>query len=54
MHANVPEEAEKIKSDILAQFNCLEFYVTDFTPVMGAHTGPGAIGFSFYAADSTP
>lgn len=51
MHANVPQEAERIKLDIMSRFNCLEFYVTDFTPVMGAHTGPGAIGFSFYAAD---
>jgi len=51
MHANVPQEAERIKSEIMSRFNCLEFYVTDFTPVMGAHTGPGAIGFSFYAAD---
>jgi len=53
MHANVPEEAAKIKATILSQFNCIEFYVTDFTPVIGAHTGPGSIGISFYAADHT-
>lgn len=52
MHANVPDEAEKIKADILSQFDCREFYVTDFTPVIGAHTGPGSIGISFYAVDS--
>lgn len=51
MHANVPEEAAKIKANIQSQFNCLEFYVTDFTPVIGAHTGPGSIGISFYASD---
>jgi len=49
MHANVPEEAEKLKSEILSQFTCLEFYVTDFTPVIGAHTGPGSIGMAFYS-----
>jgi len=48
MHANVPEEAEKLKADMLSRFNCLEFYVTDFTPVMGAHTGPGSLGIAFY------
>jgi fatty acid kinase fatty acid binding subunit len=52
MHAGVPEEAERLKADILAQFDCLEFYVTDFTPVVGTHTGPGTIGLSFYVADS--
>jgi DegV family protein with EDD domain len=49
MHANVPEEAEKLKVEILSQFRCPEFYITDFTPVIGAHTGPGSIGVAFYA-----
>jgi DegV family protein with EDD domain len=53
MHANAPEEAERLKADILSRFDCLEFYVTDFTPVIGTHTGPGSIGLSFYTADST-
>ncbi len=52
MHAGVPEEAERLKADILSQFNCLEFYVTDFTPVVGTHTGPGTIGLSFYTGNS--
>jgi DegV family protein with EDD domain len=52
MHAGVPEEAERIKADILSQFDCLEFYVTDFTPVVGTHTGPGTIGLSFYTGNS--
>jgi len=50
MHADAPEEAELVKADILSRFDCLEFHVTDFTPVMGTHTGPGAIGISFYTA----
>ena len=53
MHANAPEEAERLKADILSQFDCVEFYVTDFTPVIGTHTGPGSIGLSFYTADLT-
>lgn len=54
MHANAFGEAERVKADILSQFHCLEFYVTDFTPVMGAHAGPGALGISFYTEDSAP
>jgi fatty acid-binding protein DegV len=50
--ACVPQEAERLKADILSQFDCIEFYVTDFTPVVGTHTGPGSIGLSFYTADS--
>ena len=49
MHANVPKVAEELKLEILSRFECREFYITDFTPVIGAHTGPGSIGISFYA-----
>lgn len=49
MHANVPEDATRLKKKILSEFECLEFYITDFTPVIGAHTGPGSIGISFYS-----
>jgi len=49
MHANVPQEAEELKHEILSKFSCQEFYTTDFTPVIGTHTGPGSIGISFYA-----
>jgi DegV family protein with EDD domain len=51
MHADVPDEAAELKAEILSRFNCIEFYVTDFTPVIGTHTGPGSIGLSFYAVD---
>ena len=51
MHADVPGEAAELKAGILSRFNCVEFYVTDFTPVIGTHTGPGSIGLSFYAVD---
>ncbi len=29
------------------RFNCAELFVTEFTPVMGTHAGPGVIGVSF-------
>ena len=50
-HAAAPEEAEALKDDITSRFDCVETYVTDFTPVMGAHTGPGTIALAFYAED---
>jgi DegV family protein with EDD domain len=47
-HADVPEEAEALRQGVAEQFNCVELYVTEFTPVMGAHTGPGILGIAFY------
>jgi DegV family protein with EDD domain len=48
-HGNALEEAQRIGEEIQSRFDCVEFYVTEFTPVMGAHTGPGVIGLAFYA-----
>ena len=48
LHAGIPEEAEELRQRIAQQFNCDELYVTELTPVMGAHTGPGVLGIVFY------
>ncbi len=48
-HAGVPEEGEQLKAQVASRFNCAELYLTRFTPMMGAHTGPGVLGLSFYA-----
>ena len=48
LHADVPEEAEALRQRIAQQFDCAELYVAEFTPVMGAHTGPGLLGVAFY------
>ncbi len=50
-HAGILEEAQALQREIAAQFDCAELYVTEFTPVMGAHTGPGVLGVAFYAED---
>ena len=48
MHADALERAEAFKNKISAQFECREIFITEFTPVMGVHTGPGLIGVAFY------
>jgi DegV family protein with EDD domain len=48
-HGDALPQAERIADEIKSRFNCVEFYITEFTPVMGAHTGPGVIGLAFYA-----
>ena len=51
-HGDALAEAERIAGEIQSDFNCVEFYITTFTPVMGAHTGPGVIGLAFYADET--
>ena len=48
-HADAPGQAEELRGRIEQEFQCAELYVTEMTPVMGAHTGPGVLGVVFYA-----
>jgi DegV family protein with EDD domain len=48
MHAYAPDDAEKLKEQVAAEFNCAELWVTEFSPVMGYATGTGTLGLAFY------
>ena len=48
MHADALEDAKTLKEKITSSFNCSEIFITEFTPVMGVHTGPGLVGVAFY------
>lgn len=48
LHAADPEGADELRDLIEARFDCVELLITEFTPVMGAHTGPGVLGVAFY------
>jgi DegV family protein with EDD domain len=48
MHADDQDTAENLKQKIALRFQCAELFITSFTPVMGAHTGPSSIGLAFY------
>ena len=51
MHADILDEAVALRGQISSRFNCAELFITEFTPVMGAHTGPGVVGVAFYSGD---
>ena len=51
MHADALNEAVALRNRISSQFDCAELFITEFTPVMGVHTGPGVIGIAFYSGD---
>jgi len=51
MHADVLDRAITLRNQISSRFDCAELFITEFTPVMGVHTGPGVIGVAFYSGD---
>jgi DegV family protein with EDD domain len=51
MHVYAPEEAEKLKERVSSEFNCVELWVTEFSPVMGYACGTGTLGLAFYSGD---
>ena len=51
MHADALDRAEELRDEISSRFDCTELFITEFTPVMGVHTGPGVIGVAFYSGD---
>ncbi|MBA7650188.1 hypothetical protein ES703_57990 [subsurface metagenome] len=51
MHADALDKAVALRNRISSQFDCEEILITEFTPVMGVHTGPGLIGVAFYSGD---
>jgi DegV family protein with EDD domain len=51
MHAYALEDAQKLKERVTAEFNCVELWVTEFSPVMGYACGTGTLGVAFYPQD---
>jgi len=49
LHADSLDDAEELRRRVADEFDCRELYVTEFTPVMGTHTGPGLLGLAFHA-----
>lgn len=48
LHADCEEDALELRKRVADRFDCLELLVAEFTPVMGAHTGPGVLGLAFF------
>ena len=49
LHADVPEAAQELRRRVEAEFDCAELFVSEFTPVMAAHIGPGLVGAVFWS-----
>ena len=51
MHALSDSDALSLSDSIRNYVDCAEIIISDFTPVMGAHTGVGLIGAAFHTTD---
>jgi DegV family protein with EDD domain len=48
MHAYALEEAQRLMERVASEFNCVELWLTEFSPLMGYACGTGTIGLAFY------
>jgi len=48
MHADAVEEAEVLRQSLKELYPTLDIPISEFTPVMGAHAGPGLIGLGYF------
>lgn len=49
MHADCPDDAEGIRAKLEETFDCRELYISELTPVLGAHIGPGMVGIAWWS-----
>jgi DegV family protein with EDD domain len=54
MHAGAAADARDLCRRVDDEFNCREVFISEFTPVMGAHTGPGLLGLAFHTGYTGP
>jgi DegV family protein with EDD domain len=52
-HADELQDGESLKAEIARRFRCNEIYLTEFTPAMGVHAGPGVLAIAFYKDKAT-
>jgi len=48
-HANVPEMAQELLDRVVKQFNAVEGILSEVSPAIGSHVGPGTISIAFMA-----
>lgn len=48
MHAYAPEACEKLKERVANEFNCIELWSTEFSPLMGYACGTGTLAIAYH------
>jgi len=47
-HVTALEQVEKLQELVAARFECVEVIVTELSPALAVHSGPGTVGVSFF------
>ena len=47
-HVAATEHMEKLQALATARFECVETIVTELSPALAVHSGPGTVGVSFF------
>src|SRR5690606_11119092 len=47
LHANAREDAEALLAEVKERYSPVEATITDVSPAVGTHTGPGTLGLAF-------
>jgi DegV family protein with EDD domain len=48
VHVDCLNEANQLKEDVISRFDLPDVHISDVSPVVGTHVGPGALGLAFY------
>jgi DegV family protein with EDD domain len=49
-HVTALEQVDRLQALVTASFECVEVIVTELSPALVVHTGPGTVGLSFFPA----
>jgi fatty acid-binding protein DegV len=48
MHTNAPDRARDVADWVQQRYHCVEHWIAEAGPVIGARAGPGVIGICWY------
>lgn len=49
LHANAPEDAQILLEEARNKIECIQHILSEVSPVIGTHAGPGTVGLAFMA-----
>jgi DegV family protein with EDD domain len=49
-HVTAREQVDRLQALVTDRFDCIETIVTELSPALAVHSGPGTVGVSFFPA----
>jgi DegV family protein with EDD domain len=51
VHANAPQVAKELRDEVAQRLNCKEIFISELSPAIGVHVGPGTVCIALYTED---